>query len=172
LDENADGILVDGNRCWNNGGAGIMCEISFDGEVRNNVCWRNCQREKGTFWDCEILLSSVDRFNVHHNTVDGRCIIGVFQDRPPWSPPATISIHDNVMTLRDPDARVGAWTDIVESIPAVAVNVVFANNKYHVPTLTYQFWDFHDTDYTLPAAQAAGYDLGSTADTTFPPEPV
>lgn len=171
-DESAKGLTYEYVEAWGNGRAGIMLEISKNIVVRYCTVWGNMTLPKGQFWDCEILLASVTDCDIHHNKVDGRSIIVVDQGRAPYNPTTRNKIHDNETTLRNPAAKVGAWTDVDGNINAVAAGNVFSNNKYHAVSLSTKFWDFHDTDRTLAATIAAGYELGSTVDTTLPAVPV
>lgn len=59
--------LVEGNLCFNNGGAGIQIFRSNSVTVRNNTCYNNNTRNDKRTWRGEISISNASNTNVANN---------------------------------------------------------------------------------------------------------
>jgi Bacterial TSP3 repeat len=69
MDEGCIHVDMDRNYCYRNSYPGLFYEVSFAGEIRNNICWANGWRklDANTPWCAGILISTSGYCNVHDN---------------------------------------------------------------------------------------------------------
>jgi len=176
LDVDADGIIIKSNICIGNYASGIMVEISRNNTISNNFCSDNGIGV--TDWNaCQILISSSESNTVYGNTVNvpvsTNRLYGIFimdQGRTDGSGNPIHAtgneVYGNYAWFWDTKTGIdGCDTD--ESYPVYANNH-FHNNIYHVSkvSVAYLSWE---NDYTLAQAQARGYEIDSTIDTSMAP---
>jgi hypothetical protein len=158
---------VYGNAIYNNRNWGIMWELSYGGaKIHDNTLVGNGIGD-GThnFYDnVQLLIScsdgSVGGIEIYENTIKGTAYpLGLLNHSVHPIRTRQVFVHDNVMTLRSPDTRVGAEAadGLVELFSAAAHNR-FEANTYRVPNRSGAYWAWDGQMLTWRQWQALGHD--------------
>jgi len=105
-----------GNRCHDNTHAGIMEEVSYNGIIRGNACWKNGFGKAVWAWGCGILISSSTGTIAENNVTAWNARGGVAvlsqnrQDWPGVKPISNIKVRNNVDAMLD-NVYSNAWLE-------------------------------------------------------------
>lgn len=177
LDVNADGAVIEENRVFGNAGAGIMHEISRGGTIRNNFVANNGAKTSTWLWGSQILISSSTGVAVYGNTVDtptdyGNAITIVSQDRAPYTPAVSNTVHNNQVTIRSTNFGViGTASDAGDDAALSAGNRMYANT-YYLADPGNAYWVWAGAARTFSEMRALGQEVHSTANGSLGPPPL
>jgi Right handed beta helix region len=158
---------VYGNRIYGNRNWGIMWELSYGGaKIHDNTLIGNGIGD-GTpnfFNGVQLLIScsdgSIGGIEVYGNTIKGSAYpLGLINHSGHPIRTRQVFVHDNVMTLRSPDTRVGAEAadGLIELFSAAAHNR-FEANIYRVPNPSGAYWAWDGQVLTWRQWRALGHD--------------
>jgi len=161
-DGNVRNTTYEENVVENNGGAGILHEISWNAVIRNNTLRNNNTFElgkgKSCWWGAQIALNNSQGVAIYSNTVEAVgtnaiCLANTSRSEPVGFPQslASISVTNNVIKMRG-EVNVGMVGD------SVGPNVTFSGNTYYVDSTATDNWSYMSS-MRFPAWQAAGHDV-------------
>lgn len=141
--------LYEGNTVFDNTGAGIKHEISFDAVIRNNTVARNGRGWDDWLWGSQILIQNSSNVDVYGNTVEvaanyGNAISMIYQDRGAGALGEWLTlknrVHDNTIIFLGAGRAGGIAADHDGENYGRTHNNVFDSNHYVMPNPRGLYW--------------------------------
>lgn len=160
-DGNLIQVTYEDNRIEDNGGAGIMHEISWDAVIRNNTLKNNLTLSgagQSCYQGAEILISNSRYVAVYGNTIENSagknpiCIKSLVRSEPAGFPQLTTDVIIQGNTIKSRGAATTGWAS-----DQGTTNIKFLGNTYYFDAAGGNSWQFLTTQ-TKAQWQAAGRD--------------
>jgi hypothetical protein len=157
---------VYGNHIYNNTNWGILWELSYGGaKIHDNTLTNNGLGGTNMFFNnVQLLISCSDAtvggIEIYQNTIDGTAYpFGLLNHSVHPTRTRNVYVHDNVMTLRAPTTRMGAYAaNGLTELFSAAANNRFDHNTYRVPNTAGAYWAWNGQILTWSQWRGYGQD--------------